>query len=352
MKKIVIVLVTLIVTHGAIPANAGFILDPNTGSYSSSDVSPRPRPESLAEKQAAAKSLATLNASLADYNKYYRFYRYAFIGVGAKQGSVDQGGVTGPGDTGVTGTAGIDFDGLHWATPYILELRGNFGFSPPTGETAIFWYLGGPISKALWNKDYDIPNPINGDLRAGVPFGKAVLKNGEAIPDWATQYVPVKLELGIGYMGVNFEQAGGTVIDNGAKVRSITTGMIAGIAYAARLAYFGENDMVRLTAYYLKNNDAKTGGKFPSWFLGGDMEMDATTKGRMLEAKADWYHRMDERVRSGNWITGFGLSLIGRQIHLDGGQTAQWRGSGVVTTIFPSQDVTQIELLATVGSMR
>jgi len=110
--------------------------------------------------------------------------------------------------------------------------------------------------------------------------------------------------------------------------------------------------MVRLTAYYLKNNDAKTGGKFPSWFLGGDMEMDATTKGRMLEAKADWYHRMDERVRSGNWITGFGLSLIGRQIHLDGGQTAQWRGSGVVTTIFPSQDVTQIELLATVGSMR
>jgi hypothetical protein len=339
------------------PGAAGFILDPNTGSYSSSDTSPRPRPESLAEKQSAAKSLTTLNASLADYNKYYRFYRYAYVGVGAKKGSVDQGGITGSGSTGITGTAGIDFDGLQWTTPHILELRGNFGFSPPTGETAIFWYLGGPVSRALWNKDYDIPNPINHDLRAGVPFGTAVQRNGGAIEDWATQYLPVKLELGIGYQGISFEQAGGTSVDNvvggtGTKVRSTTTGMIAGVAYAARLGYFGEHDMVRLTGYYLKSNSAKTGGKFPSWFLGGEMEMDSTTKGRMIEGKLDWYHRLDERVRAGNWITGFGLSLIGRKIHLDEGKTDQWRGAGNVTTVFPAQDVTQIELLATIGYLR
>ncbi|MCL5884478.1 MAG: hypothetical protein M1377_03905 [Deltaproteobacteria bacterium] len=342
----------MLIFVSAAPCWAGFILDPNTGSYSSSDTTPRPRPESLSEKQSAAKSLATLNSSLADYNKYYRYYRYAYVGVGAKQGSVDRGGVSGSGGTGVTGTIGFDFDGLQWLTPFILEARGNFGFSPPTGETAIFWYLGGPVSRALWNKDYDIPNPINDDLRAGVPFGTAVQRNGGAIEDWATQYLPVKLELGIGYQGISFEQAGGTVVDNGAKTKSTTTGMLAGLAYAARLGYFGKNDMVRLTAYYLVSNQAKTGGKFPSWFLGGDMEMDATVRGKMLEGKLDWYHRLDERVRSGNWITGFGLSLIGRRIHLDEGKTDQWRGAGVVTTVFPAQDVTQAELLVTVGYMR
>lgn len=352
MTRMAGLLLTILLSLSASTTAAGFIMDPNTGSYSSSDTPPRPRPESLAEKKAVAKSLADLNTALADYNKYYRFYRYAFVGVGGKQGSVDQGGVTGSGSTGITGTMGLDFDGLHWSTPHILEVRGVFGFSPPTGETAIFWYLGGPVSRALWNKDYDIPNPINGDLTSGVPFGKAVLKNGEAIPDWATQYVPVKFELGIGYQGISFEQAGGTIVDNGAKTKSTTTGMIAGLAYAARLGYFGENDMVRLTCYYLKSNNAKTGGKFPSWFLGGDMEMDTTVRGKMLEGKLDWYHRLDERVRKGSWISGYGLSLIGRQIHLDEGRTSQWRGSGVVNTVFPEQDVRQIELLATVGFMR
>jgi hypothetical protein len=43
--------------------------------------------------------------------------------------------------------------------------------------------------------------------------------------------------------------------------------------------------------------------------------------------------------------------LIGRQIHLDQGQTSQWRGTGITTTIFPEQIVTQVELLATVGFM-
>ena len=359
MRTCFVLVVSIFISLCAGPVSGAFILDPNTGSYSSSDTAPRPRPESLAEKQSAAKSLADLNTALADYNKYYRYYRYAYIGVGGKQGSVDQGGVSGSGNTGLTGTAGLDFDGLHWSTPHILEVRGGFGFSPPTGETAIFWYLGGPISKALWNKDYDIPNPINGDLNAGVPFGKAVLKNGEAIPDWATQYLPVKLELGIGYQGISFEQAGGTITDNvvggtGTKVRSTTTGMIAGLAYAARIGYFGERDMVRLTAYYLASNQAKTGGKFPGWFLGNDdVDVDTTVKGRMIEGKLDWYHWLDERVRAGNWITGFGLSLIGRRIHLNEGKTDRMASPGItVNTVFPAQDVTQAELLVTVGYMR
>ncbi|MCL4498794.1 MAG: hypothetical protein M1335_00920 [Chloroflexi bacterium] len=336
----------------AAPCFAGFILDPNTGSYSSSDTPPRPVPTSLAEKQDAAKSATELREALADYGKYFRYYRYAFIGVGGKQGSVDQGGVSGSEGTGVVGTAGFDVDGLDWSTPFILEARGNFGFSPPTGETALFWYLGGPISKSLWDKRYNFPNPLNDDLRAGVPFGTAVQRNGGAIPEWSEQFLPVKLEIGIGYQGVSFEQAGGTVVDGGSKVRSTTTGMIAGLAFAGRLGYFGENDMVRLTCYYLANSQAKTGGKFQSWFLGGDMEMDATTKGRMIEGKLDWYHRMDSRVRQVSWITGFGLSLIGRKIHLDEGRTDQWRGTGVITTVFPAQDVTQAELLVTVGYMR
>lgn len=350
-----VLFVTILLSQFAGFATAGFILDPNSGSYSSSDTAPRPRPESLAEKQSAAKSLATLNSALADYNRYYRYYRYAFIGVGGKQGSVDQGGVTGSGGTAGAGTMGLDFDGLHWSTPHILEVRGVFGFSPPTGETAIFWYLGGPISRALWNKDYDVKNPINHDLRAGEPFGTAVQRNGGAIEDWATQYLPVKLELGVGYQGVSFEQKGGTITDNGVTgIRSTTTGMLAGLAYAARIGYFGENDMVRLTAYYLASNQAKTGGKFDSWFLGGeDVDVDTTVKGRMLEGKADWYHRFDERVRAGKWITGFGLSLIGRRIHLNEGKADRMASPGItVNTVFPAQDVTQVELLATLGYMR
>lgn|GEM_PF-1749582 len=357
MKKIVVVLLTLIVTHGAIPANAGFILDPNSGSYSSSDVPPRPMPTSLEEKRAAAKEGADLRNALADYGRYFRYYRYAFIGAGAKQGTVDQGGVSGSEGTGVTGTIGFDLDGLDWSTPYILEARGNFGFSPPAGETAIFWYLGGPISRSLWDKKQIFPNPLNDDLKAGLPFAAAVQRNSGAIPEWAEQFLPVKFELGIGYQGISFEQAGGTIIDNavggaGTKTNSTTTGMIAGLAYAARLGYFAENDMLRLTVYYLSSNQAKTGGKFQSWFLGGDMEMDAAVKGNMIEGKLDWYHRQDERVRQGAWISGYGLSLIGRKIHLDAGQTSQWRGSGVATTIFPEQDVRQVELLATIGFMR
>ena len=338
------------------PAEAGFILDPNSGSYSSSDTPSRPVPTSLAEKLAAATSLSDLNTALADYNKYYRFYRYAFVGVGGKQGSVEQGGVTGSWGTGFAGTVGFDFDGLQWTTPHLLELRGNFGFSPPVGETAIFWYLSGPVSRALWNKEYDIPNPINGDLRAGVPFGKAVQRNGAAIPDWAEQFIPIKLELGVGYQGISFEQDGGTIVDGGAKVKNRTTGMVAGLAYAVRVGYFGEQNMVRLTGYYLKSNSAKTGGVFQDALsgFGGTMEMDATTKGKMIEGKLDWYHRLDERVRTGSWISGYGLSLIGRQIHLDQGQTTQVRSftGSSVTTIFPEQDIRQVELLATVGFMR
>ena len=356
MTRMAGLLLTILLSLSASTVVAGFIMDPNTGSYSSSDVSPRPVPTSLAEKQAAAKSLATLNTALAVYNKYYRFYRYAFVGAGAKQGSVDQGGVTGSGGIGVTGTVGFDFDGLQWTTPHLLELRGNFGFSPPAGETAIFWFLGGPVSRALWCKEYDIPNPINADLRAGVPFGTAVQRNGAAIPDWAEQFIPVKLELGVGYQGISFEQDGGTIVDGGAKVKNRTTGMVAGLAYAVRVGYFGEQNMVRLTGYYLKSNSAKTGGVFQDALsgFGGTMEMDATTKGKMIEGKLDWYHRLDERVRTGSWISGYGLSLIGRQIHLDQGQTTQVRSftGSSVTTIFPEQDIRQVELLATVGFMR
>lgn len=353
MKKTVIVLVALIVIFGVVPANAGFILDPNSGSYSSSDVSPRPMPQSIAEKQAAAKEGADLREALADYGKYFRFNRYVFIGVGSKQGTVEQGGNTGSQGSGLAGTMGFDLDGLQWLTPFILEARGNFGFSPPTGETALFWYLGGPVSRALWDKEFDIKNPVNHDLNAGIPFGSAVLRNGSAIPEWAEQFIPIKVELGVGYQGVSFEQAGGTVVDGGTKVRSTTTGMIAGLAWAARVGYFGERDMLRLTGYYLTSSQARTGGKFAGSFLGnGDVDMDAIVKGQMIEGKLDWYHRLDEQVRTGSWISGYGLSFIGRKIHLNQGQTSQWRGSGVITTVFPEQDVRQVELLGTIGFMR
>jgi len=355
MKKGVAAAVAIFGILGAAPAVAGFILDPNSGSYSSSDVTPRPMPTSLAEKQDAAKAATDLREALADYGRYFRFYRYAFVGVGAKQGTVDQGGVSGSEGTGGTGTIGFDLDGLDWSTPYILEARGNFGFSPPAGETAIFLYLGGPISKSLWDKRYNFPNPLNEDLKAGLPFAKAVQRSAGAIEEWSTQFLPVKLELGVGYQGVSFEQKGGTVIDNGVKAKSTTTGMIAGLAFAARLGYFGEQDMVRLTGYYLRSSDAKTGGKFADGFFGGEMEMDSTTKGRMLEGKLDWYHRQDERVRRGSWLSGYGLSLIGRRIHLDEGQTQQVRSFGnptAVTTVFPAQNVTQVELLATIGFLR
>ena len=42
----------------------------------------------------------------------------------------------------------------------------------------------------------------------------------------------------------SYEQDGGSVIDGGTKVKNKTTGMLAGMAFATRLAYFSERDML------------------------------------------------------------------------------------------------------------
>lgn len=340
-----------------VPVLAGFVLDPNSGSYFSTDTPPRPKAETASEKKAAAEYNATLNTALADYNKYFRFYRYWFLGAGAKSGKVEQGGNTSSQNIGLTGTAGIDFDGLTWPVPYTFEVRGTFGFGPPTGETTVMWYVGLPISRAWVNRSLSVPCPVDQDVRRGIPFGQAVLDHGSEIEDWAKQFSPIRIELGIGYQGVSYEADGGTVLDGGTVTRGTTTGMVAGLAYAGRIGYFGEQNMLRLTGYYLSSSKAKTGTKFTDGvFPNTEVEIEDTVKGRVLSAKVDWYRRLDERVRKGAWISGYGVSLLGRKIHLDEGVTSSWRGGipggGEVVTVFPAQDATQVEFLVTVGYLR
>jgi hypothetical protein len=118
---------------------------------------------------------------------------------------------------------------------------------------------------------------------------------------------------------VSFEQNGGSITSGTNKFRSKTTGMIAGLSFAGRIGYFGPSDRVRLTGYYLASSTAETGAEFTDTItgLGGTMNLDATVKGRMLEGILDWYLRSDERIWRGSWLSGYGLSLIGRRIHLD-----------------------------------
>jgi len=341
----------------ASPALSAFVLDPNTGTYISGNAdggadtgNVRP-PITREEKAAEFTRLSDLQEALSKYDRYFRYYRYINVGVGAKSSSVDQGGTSGS-DSGFVATAGFDYDGLTWPTPWIIELRGNVGFSPAAGETAIMWYMGGPIWKGWFDKSKSVPNPLIRDLASGMEWSKAVLKNGDKIPAWTDQYYPIKIEIGAGLQGVSFEQDGGSITSGTNKFQGKTTGMIAGLSFAGRIGYFGENDMVRLTGYYLSSSTAETGAEFADPFFGGTMNLDTTVKGRMLEGKFDWYHRSDERIGRGKWWSGCGLSLIGRRIHLEQGQVANFLGAGNVTTIFPEQDVTQVELLVTVGFLR
>jgi len=356
------VLPTLAVLLG-VPSTtqAAFILDPNTGTYiaggadgSGNAGNTRP-PITSEEKAAEAAKMADLREALSRYDRYFRYYRYVNVGAGAKSSSVDQGGTSGS-ETGYVFTVGFDYDGLTWPTPWIIELRGNAGFSPTAGETAIMWYMGAPIWKGWFDKSKNVPNPLIKDLADGMEWGKAVLKNGDKIPAWADQYYPIKIEIGAGLQGVSFEQDGGSITSGTNKFQGKTTGMIAGLSFAGRIGYFGENDMIRLTAYYLANSNAETGAEVSDPFFGGTMNIDTTVKGKMLEGKLDWYHRSDERIGKGSWVSGYGLSLIGRKIHLDQGQftNAVFQGGTIqnVTTVFPEQDVTQIELLVTIGFLR
>ena len=363
MKKKIVVLAmfAFLLTTRVVPspaAGAGFVMDPNTGTFLSTQSTPTTPPKNASEVAVRKQGEKDRLTVMTEYGKYFRYYRYIFVGAGGQNNSVSQGGTSGSGSVPAV-TVGMDLDGLTWPTPYILELRGNFGFSPSSGETAIFTYVGIPIWKGWFDKSQNYKmSTVERDVENGVPWGTAVLKNKDRIPQWAGQYYPVKLELGIGYMGTSFEQDGGTVIDGGAPTRTKTTGMIAGLAYAARIGYFGEYDMVRMTGYYLPSKNAKNGGKFPDPFLGSisgtDMDLDAEVKGNMLEGKLDWYHRTDERIKKGSIISGYGVSLIGRKIHLEEGQitTARNFTGTPVLTIFPAQDVTQVELLVTVGWMR
>src|SRR5512139_3158746 len=276
----------------ASPALSAFVLDPNTGTYiaggadgSGNAGNTRP-PITPEEKAAEAAKLADLREALSKYDRYFRYYRYINVGAGVKSSSIDQGGTSGS-ETGYVATVGFDYDGLTWPTPWIIELRGNAGFSPLAGETTIMWYVGAPIWKGWFDKSKNVPNPLKKDLDAGMTLGKAILKNGDKIPEWADQYYPVKIEIGVGRQGVSFEQDGGSITSGGSKFRSKTTGMIAGLSFAGRIGYFGPADMVRLTAYYLSNSSAETGAEVSDPFFGGTMNIDATVKGQMLEGNLD-----------------------------------------------------------------
>src|SRR5512139_2683386 len=157
---------------------AAFVLDPNTGTYiaggsdGSGNVGNTRPPITPEEKAAEAAKLADLREALSKYDRYFRNYRYINFGAGVKSSSVDQGGTSGS-ETGYVATVGFDYDGLTWPTPWIIELRGNAGFSPMAGETAIMWYIGSPIWKGWFDKSKNIPNPLKEDLNAGMTLGRA-----------------------------------------------------------------------------------------------------------------------------------------------------------------------------------
>jgi len=355
------VLFTLLAT-GAVPSAQadlrpeGIIVNPNTGTYAGM-VPPTPAPRNEAERLAREKGKQDARIVLSDYSHVLRLYRYVYIGGGVHGGNLTQV-VSTPLDqapdisqrTSGSATVGLDFDGLTQNTPFILEARGNFGFSPNYGETAIFTYLGIPIVKNWFRlkRGYSIDG---GDDKH---WATAFLENTKAYEEWGNQFLPVKIELGIGYMGISIDQEDGTVIDGGTNARTDVSASIGGLAYAGRIGYYGKQNMLRLTVYYLADDDAETGGKFQDPFFGGSMDMEDRVSGRMVEAKLDWYHRINDRVRAGKIFSGYGLSLIGRKIHMATGEVTtarSWTGTQV-TTVFPEQEIYQVELLVTIGYMR
>ena len=290
-------------------------------------------------------------------NKHRRPYRYMFIGGGLKGDSFTQGVAESERQMVGTATIGMDLSGKIY--PLALELRGNFGFSPFSGETAMFTYISIPVQlpgRKIDPSDEPALSKMHEDLESGRSWGEVMLENEDLVRQLCELYSPLKVELGIGYMGINYELRNGNVIDDGRSVRQLTTGMIAGLAYAARISWYGEKNLFRLSGYYLSNKNAENGGKFDDQFFGGTMEMVGKARGTMIEGKLDWYHRLDERMNKGNLLTGYGLSLIGRKITIRESSVTTMRTMPMlfptfVETIFPEQKVYQVELLATIGFM-
>jgi len=297
-------------------------------------------------------------------NKYRRPYRYMYIGGGGiKSDSFTQGTADTERQTSGAATVGIDLSGK--ILPLSLELRGNFAFSPSSGETAMFTYINIPYQwfwrKRLSPEISQAAAKMEKDLNEGRPWGTVMLENQELVKELCGYVPPLRFEFGIGYMGINYALDDGNVIDYGRNMRQKTTGMVAGLAYAGRVMWFGENNLLRFTGYYLDSKRAENGGEFEDKLLfpGSKMEMYGQTRGRIIEGKLDWYYRSDKQISKGGipaLLSGWGLSLIGRKITIREGRTSNMRTMPLffpvmVETIFPEQKVYQIELLATVGFM-
>jgi hypothetical protein len=135
--------------------------------------------------------------------------------------------------------------------------------------------------------------------------------------------------------------------------------MVAGIPVAARVGYFGRTDMVRLTGYSLDSKiggTAKNGTEINDAFsaMGVPSDYDVDTDGKYVEARLDWYHRLDSRIATRKLMSGYGLSLIYRDAKVDGASSTFLTafGSAGGTVEIPEARARQIEALFTVGYMR
>ena len=352
--------VTILIWFAALPAAAFDIttptrtdgkgapylhMDPNTRAcVNRADKGGTRRQRTEAELDSDARTAAEMN-------QYLRPFRFAYIGLGAQSSKVDQGGVSSTAAS-PAGTVGLDIDGLN--NPLTLELSGKFAYGGNVsfGETFLMVFGESPISAAgglPWSAPYRKRN-MDAAYRSGKSYEQAARENWGEFTRFCEQFSPVRVGIGIGVGGFKLDQAGGPY--------GKTHISVAGIPVAARVGYFGPTDMVRLTGYYLDSSfggKAPTGtemedGLFPPVFAGGPSDYDVDTEGKYVEARLDWYHRLDGRIADRKLLSGYGVSAIYREARVDAA-VIHVGAAGTPITL-PEVSSRQIELLFTVGYMR
>lgn len=333
-------------TIQGIPPN--FVFDPKVGRYlTQAEIEER--------KPGHKRELSAETTAFLDSASIYRLYRYAFIGGGAGSSSMTQDGVPFKKSANTTLTMGIDGDGRFNHPLKNVELTGRFGVGDvKLGEFTAVWYLETTIP-TKWPR-----RKIYAD-RPDDPFSGFWATHMDEIAEMADGYSAWRIGIGSGLMGVNFRQPGGrrhftnqpdNVISGDAIVQ------VAGFPLAARVGYFGERTMVRLSGYWIWDTSALNGyvteDKFIFPLVGGDVETSGKAKGRYNELKLDVYHRRDEAIRTHGIVTGYGVSLIYRAGKV-GQSTASVPvsqfGAQTAEVTFPEAKFQQVELLFTVGRM-
>ena len=68
-------------------------------------------------------------------------------------------------------------------------------------------------------------------------------------------------------------------------------------------------------------------------FGGPPSDYDVDVSGNYVEARLDWYHRLDERIAARKLLSGYGVSLVYRDAKVDGATASFLGATGAPGTI-------------------